>query len=423
MASVLDKVHFPDGVSKGAIKTNNQVRSNQYVHDYYHIAKSILPKGITNGVEIVSDTISDTITGVFTNTPWRRKLTRDRLAHALEFEQINPLVEAAKETIAQVTQGINRVKSIVSMEGSNTRGNRLKREIQENDPLSANNPTYFPSKKNPQLNGKVYRFSTTEDQNCSIQFGDTLVHKGDEISEFRKTLQGKKLRPSIFIINPSVSPYQYIELQTLPRDISFSPKTSWAVLNSLGRNTPLYHYSGSEDTIQFDISWYSNDKENPQEVVTKCKLLESWSKANGYSASPPILQIYAPAPVGMFNTSGEIFGTNYILWSAEYKFVNFAGEGYHKLNRRRRPGLPSNPDFPCSIDNEGEDRSTWGDSKLGNNLLNQLYPTTAIQTLIFKRVSDHNLTHQDIISEALVQGTKGIGYTSDKSSSGYNIPT
>lgn len=59
----------------------------------------------------------------------------------------------------------------------------------------------------------------------------------------------------------------------------------------MGRNTPMYHYTGSEDIVQFNVSWYCDDPDNPAEVLTKCRLLESWSKSNAYQAAPPILQI------------------------------------------------------------------------------------------------------------------------------------
>lgn len=59
----------------------------------------------------------------------------------------------------------------------------------------------------------------------------------------------------------------------------------------MGRNVPMYHFTGAEDIIQFNVSWYCNDPENPEEVINKCRLLEAWSKSNGYQAAPPIVKI------------------------------------------------------------------------------------------------------------------------------------
>ena len=46
----------------------------------------------------------------------------------------------------------------------------------------------------------------------------------------------------------------------------------------MGRNVPMYHFTGAEDIIQFNVSWYCNDPENPEEVINKCRLLETASE-------------------------------------------------------------------------------------------------------------------------------------------------
>lgn len=373
MASVLDKAHFPDGISKGAIKTNNQIRSNQYVHDYYHIAKGLLPKGIANGVEIVSDTISDTITGVFTNTPWRRKITRDRLLHAIEFEQINPLAEAAKETIAQVTQGINRIKSIISTDGANTKGRRAVRNLMEQERTN-----YLTTNKDTNILRK--------DNQEAPSLNKSLKYHKYRMDYLGKPMENTSLmsieKETITIMNRiSSSPYTYIKLQNRPGQVEINPETNWATIKSMGRNNPMYHYTGAEDTISFNISWYCDNKENLMEVLAKCRLLESWSKANGYTQAPPILEIIWGSRDYYNEPTASIFnGQYFILWSAKYTLHNI-----------RMP----HPSYTQDIE----------------NTYPGLYPQTATQELVFKRVTDHNLTRSEIAPDKLMSKVTGYGGT------------
>ena len=138
----------------------------------------------------------------------------------------------------------------------------------------------------------------------------------------------------------------------------------------MGRNTPLYQYTGAEDTIQFNISWYCTDINNPQEVVSKCRLLESWTKANGYSAAPPILQIQW----GGTEEDNLLVNQDFILISATYSLQNFSSMVRRDLDKYR------------AMNTEGYTET---------NL--KLYPMAATQELIFKRVSSTNLTYDNIL--------------------------
>ena len=166
-------------------------------------------------------------------------------------------------------------------------------------------------------------------------------------------------------------------LQNRPLSFDFRGETTWATIKSMGRNTPMYHYTGSEDIVQFNVSWYCDDPDNPAEVLTKCRLLESWSKSNAYQAAPPILQI-------QWGNSDTFEGHYYILTSATYSLSNF-----RNASRQRMRG---------SVDIRED--------------LN-LYPATATQELIFKRVSSYSLSYEDIVKSKAAEKTVGI-FTTDK---------
>lgn len=182
----------------------------------------------------------------------------------------------------------------------------------------------------------------------------------------------------VIIFNLTSVPYQYLVIQNRPTSVEFKGETTWASIKSMGRNSPMYHYTGAEDTLQFNISWYCNDPEHPDEVINKCRLLETWSKANGFKAAPPILKIKWGDGIGENNET--LFEDHlYILISATYSmgdFKSYASKG-------------------------------TGSDKLFIN--KGLFPATATQELIFKRVSSSNLEYSDIISNGKLAYTKGIG--------------
>lgn len=165
------------------------------------------------------------------------------------------------------------------------------------------------------------------------------------------------------LYSPRSNSYEYIEIQNRPYEINFKPETTWATIKSMGRNTPLYHFTGAEDTVQFNITWFARDPNYLEEVVDKCKLLESWSKADAYTSAPPILKLQWG--------DSEIFEDDlFILSSATYTFSNFNNLFLGSLDRHR----------------------------LSNNLPvnGRLLPRCATQEIILKRTSVNNLTHSQI---------------------------
>lgn len=179
----------------------------------------------------------------------------------------------------------------------------------------------------------------------------------------------------IFNMNGNDNGYQYITLQNRPPELEFQGETAWATIKSFGRNVPMYHFTGAEDKIQLQISWFCNDPERPWEVIQKCRLLEAWSKADGYYAGPPILQID-------WGGSGLFSNALFILTSANYILKNFR-DGY--IDRRL-------------------EKPEWVDGKL--------YPMAATQELIFNRVSGTNPLHSSIYDPSKLEGLSGVGYLS-----------
>ena len=223
-----------------------------------------------------------------------------------------------------------------------------------------------------------------EEQHKELQRKETTVYFVEDNTplEERKIKYDKRNNESltkkrIQIYNISSDPITYLELQTYPEKVSFQGESTWAVINSMGRNTPMYHFTGAESIIQMNISWFCDDPANPADVLAKCKLLEAWSKGNGYISAPPILKLNWG--------DSELFKDElFILTAATYELSNWRGTAKQYDRKTKELVLPK--------------------GYVDTNLL----PAMATQELIFRRVSATNLTQGDIISQELLNKTKGI---------------
>ena len=230
-------------------------------------------------------------------------------------------------------------------------------KIQKVDPAKGHNTLINEKKRNAQEKStvKIITFSTEP--------YDNLVKE-------KKTGKGSN---QIILYNLTSKPYEFIVIQNRPNRLEFKGETSWATIKSMGRNTPMYHFTGAEDVIQFNISWFCDDPDHLDEVVNKCRFLEAWTKANGYQASPPVIQI-------QWGNSDIFKDHYYILTSATYTLENF--NDFIRINGNERKDL----------------KAADG----------QLLPSTATQELIFKRVSATNLSWNDILPESKMKYTRGL---------------
>lgn len=135
-----------------------------------------------------------------------------------------------------------------------------------------------------------------------------------------------------------------LHFQGLPLGLEVKPETNWATLKPFGRNNPHYHFTGSEDTIQFELTWYAEFIDN-HDVIEKCKWIESGMKADGYFGRPHYFGLIW----------GEMFRKQrFIIHATEYTVTHFNAEQGYK-------------------------------------------PTQAIQNVTLKRITDHNLSLKEAL--------------------------
>lgn len=134
--------------------------------------------------------------------------------------------------------------------------------------------------------------------------------------------------------------------QFVPSILEYNPESSFAAIKSIGRNNPFYHYTGSEDTIRFELDYVAEEL-NREDVIMKCRWVESLSKADGYNEKPHEVKL-------IWGASNLFKDARFIVVDAPYQLKRF-----HK---------PSG-----------------------------MFPVWALQQVTLKRVTDTNLLRSEIL--------------------------
>jgi hypothetical protein len=151
--------------------------------------------------------------------------------------------------------------------------------------------------------------------------------------------------------------YSSLTLPFIPKELNYDPQSKFVGIATMGRNNPYYHFTGSEDTLTFEIDWFS-DTENRQDVITKCRWVEALTKANGYSDLPHRVKL-------VWGQDDKLFQDDiWIITSAPYVLSDMV-KGFRR-----------------------EDKSV---NRLG------LMPQQAMQTITLKRLTINNRTSAEII--------------------------
>lgn len=75
-------------------------------------------------------------------------------------------------------------------------------------------------------------------------------------------------------------PYQKLEIQFVPDEISLTSSANNAKIDIVGRNNPLVHYTGGNDKLKLTLDFYS-DEANRKDVLLKVRWLQSLRYADG----------------------------------------------------------------------------------------------------------------------------------------------
>ena len=172
----------------------------------------------------------------------------------------------------------------------------------------------------------------------------------------------EKYRPYIHFIN--LSKLDVITLPWIPENISYESKSNFVAIPSIGRNTPFYHYTGSEDSLEFNIDWFFTDDESRKKAYINATRIEALTKSDGYDSPPPLVKL-------VWGQSNIYANSIWIVESAPYKISQW-------LNKAMVEDL-FNLYMPLQYKEYG------------------LMPQQIMQEVTLKRVSTHNLKHEDVI--------------------------
>lgn len=93
---------------------------------------------------------------------------------------------------------------------------------------------------------------------------------------------------SLYIVN--LVSLETIEIPFVPQKLEYTPSSNWVSIQAVARNNPLYHYTGGEDILKFQIDWFTKN-EDRKDVITNCKKIEALSRNDGYNNPPPYIRL------------------------------------------------------------------------------------------------------------------------------------
>jgi hypothetical protein len=121
--------------------------------------------------------------------------------------------------------------------------------------------------------------------------------------------------------------------QFVPAEIEYDPASEFQAIATFARNNPRYHYTGSEDTITFELDWHA-EVELKNDVLRKCRWIEARTKNDAYNNPPPLI---------LFKW-GDIFTADdlWLITHAPYRLSNFdkianmrPKQAYQKITLKR----------------------------------------------------------------------------------------
>lgn len=109
-----------------------------------------------------------------------------------------------------------------------------------------------------------------------------------------------------------------LDIQFVPKSINTSRKVTLGEIAVVGRNNPFQHYTGGGNTFSLELDFCA-EEESREDVVRKCRLLESWAMNDGFEFAPERLRI----TFGKFFKENEVWvisniNVDYSMFSAQH---------------------------------------------------------------------------------------------------------
>lgn len=107
---------------------------------------------------------------------------------------------------------------------------------------------------------------------------------------------------------------QQLSIQFVPKDLEFTRTVNMQTIQIIGRNNPLYQYTGGEDELSIELDFYSL-LSNREDVYKRVNWLRKNTMNNGFNSPPENLRLV----FGKLFRKQDVWG----IKSLSYKFSNF----------------------------------------------------------------------------------------------------
>lgn len=127
-----------------------------------------------------------------------------------------------------------------------------------------------------------------------------------------------------------------LDIQFVPQSLSPTRSVKWAEIAIVGRNNPLHHYTGGNNELMLELDFHAAN-EDREDVIAKCRLLESWAMNDGYANPPERIRL----------TFGRLFKENeiWVINSLDFDYSQFSPEhGMLPVQAYARVGLKMDTD-------------------------------------------------------------------------------
>jgi len=167
--------------------------------------------------------------------------------------------------------------------------------------------------------------------------------------------------------------YEYIELPFVPRELDYAMASKFVGIATLGRNNPYYQFTGSEDTLSFEIDWYSKQLDR-KDVINNCRWIEALTKSDSFQTPPHRIML--------------VWGADNLLWQDDIWIITSAPYKLTEFNRGYR-----------AVTNK--DKVASGTDARGEFISTSMLPQQAFQTITLKRVTSLNRSRAEILGKVI----------------------
>lgn len=166
-----------------------------------------------------------------------------------------------------------------------------------------------------------------------------------------------------------------LDLMYMPKEVRETQKTAFASLSPLGRNNPHYQFVGSEDMLEFEVDWHSQETYR-KDVIRNVKWLQALNRADGWNTEPRRVKI--------------VWSDNPMMWRDDIWILTQAPARYTQFSNKVKAQQTR------KVYNGDNPFNRYSDVTVENIVDTGLLPVQAYQNLIFKKVTSNNLTAQEI---------------------------